>query len=84
MSELLFLHKRSSLSTLAGSEGEWKHDQVFKSFAYYFVFAHANDFTSGSLCVLCLTLCSALLNIFFFFIKKKKGQVQSWARSNNM
>lgn len=59
MSELLFLHKRSSLSTLAGAAGAWKHEKVFKYFAYYLVFAHANDFTSGSLCcvLLCVLLC---------------------------
>lgn len=50
MSELLFLHKRSSLSTLAGTAEAWKHEKAFKYFAYYLVFAHANDFTSGSLC----------------------------------
>lgn len=30
MSELLSLHKRSSLSTLGGDEREWKSKKVFK------------------------------------------------------
>lgn len=56
--ELLFLHKRSSLPTLAGAAGEWKHEKVFKSFVYYFVFAHANNFTNGSSVCCDFVLCS--------------------------
>lgn len=52
--ELLFLHKRSSLSSFA--EGKCKDKKVFKHSADCFVFARADDFTSGSLCMFCPTL----------------------------
>lgn len=55
-SELLSLHKRSSLSTLGGAKREWKSKKVFKPFAAYFVIVCANDFISGSLRTLCPTL----------------------------